>query len=84
MKRFIEERTISEGEYIVDNKCTVRAAAKHFDLSKSTLHTDVTVRLKKIDYELYIKVKKILEYNFGVRHIRGGETTKRKYKRVES
>ena len=81
MKRYVEERSITEGEYIVANNCTVRTAAKYFGLSKSTLHTDVTVRLKKIDYELYIKVKKILEYNFGVRHIRGGETTRRKFKR---
>ncbi len=79
MKRYIEERAISEGEYIIADNCTVRTAAKYFNISKSTVHTDVTVRLKCIDYELYTKVKKVLDYNFGVRHIRGGETTRRKY-----
>lgn len=80
MKRYIEERAITEGEYVVVKNCTVRTAAKYFNISKSTLHADVTTRLKRIDYELYMKVKKVLNYNFGVRHIRGGETTKRKYK----
>lgn len=68
------------GEYIAATGATVRAAAKRFGISKSTVHKDMAVRLKKIDGELYEKVAKILAFNRSERHIRGGMATKKKYK----
>jgi len=79
MKGYIEERIIREAEYIIENNCTVRQAAYVFGISKSTIHTDVSVRLLKLDRALHEKVRKVLSFNFSVRHIRGGATTKRKY-----
>ena len=67
------------GRYIIENKTTVRAAAKHFGISKSTVHKDVSERLRTEDPELYGRVKDILEINKQERHIRGGQATKRKY-----
>ena len=73
------DRSIILGQYIVDQKCTVRACAKAFGISKSTVHKDVTERLKKIKPQLYKEVKKILDFNKSERHIRGGMATKHKY-----
>ena len=75
----IIDRVIKEAEYIVKTGATVRAAAKVFHFSKSTIHKDVTDRLFELDRDLYLKVKKVLEKNLAERHIRGGEATKRKY-----
>ena len=75
----IVERVIKEAEYIAETGATVRACAKVFHFSKSTVHKDVTDRLKEIDRELYKKVKKVLEINLAERHIRGGEATRKKY-----
>lgn len=75
----IDERCVMLGEYIVDNKTTVRAAAKEFCISKSTVHKDVTQTLRKIDIKLYDEVKAVLDVNKRERHIRGGEATRRKY-----
>ena len=65
----------------MNNMATVRATAKKFNTSKSTVHKDVSVRLKKVDFNLYIKVNKILEQNKKERHIRGGIATRKKYKK---
>lgn len=67
------------GRYIIENKATVRAAAKKFGISKSTVHKDVSERLRREDPVLYAQVKDILEINKQERHIRGGLATKRKY-----
>ena len=67
---------------IRDSKTTVRAAAKQFGISKSTVHKDVTQRLSEINPELYSKVKEILEVNKQERHIRGGMATKIKYQEL--
>lgn len=67
------------GRYITENKTTVRAAAKYFGISKSTVHKDVSERLRNEDPELFTQVKDILEINKQERHIRGGLATKRKY-----
>lgn len=75
-----EERARALGEYIVKNKTTVREASKYFSVSKSTVHTDVAYRLQKIDRELWLKVKEVLEENKQTRHIRGGMATRAKYK----
>ncbi|MBQ2284037.1 MAG: sporulation transcriptional regulator SpoIIID [Clostridia bacterium] len=75
-----EERARVLGEYIVKNKATVREASKYFSVSKSTVHTDVAYRLQKIDRELWLQVKEVLEENKQTRHIRGGMATRAKYK----
>lgn len=80
MKGYIEERTIEIAHYIIENKATVRSAAKKFGISKSTVHKDITDRLKKLNQALSKEVKVILEENKAERHIRGGEATREKYK----
>lgn len=79
MKPDPSHRAVVLGEYIIENRTTVRAAAKQFGISKSTVHKDVSERLKKEDPALYKQVKDILEINKQERHIRGGLATKRKY-----
>lgn len=75
----IHMRILAEAEYIVKTNSTVRAAAKYFAISKSTVHKDVTERLKEIDGELFEKVREVLDKNLSERHIRGGMATKNKY-----
>ena len=72
-------RPVELGEYMVSDGATVRSAAKHFGISKSTVHKDLRVRLPELDSELYKKVEALLELNKQERHIRGGQATKRKY-----
>lgn len=74
-----EERAVELGRYIAETNSTVRATGKKFGVSKSTVHTDVTVRLKKINPALYNEVRAVLEKNKEERHIRGGIATKEKY-----
>ncbi len=75
----IDDRATRLGEYIVEHKATVRCAAKQFGVSKSTVHKDVSQRLRYIDSGLYRDVKNVLAVNKAQRHIRGGLATKRKY-----
>jgi putative DeoR family transcriptional regulator (stage III sporulation protein D) len=82
MNELTADRAVHLGEYIVESKATVRATAKVFKISKSTVHKDVTERLKLKDPILYKEVKKILEINKNERHIRGGLATRKKYKGV--
>ena len=84
MRCYIEERTIELANYIIENKCTVREAAKKFGISKSTVHKDMTERLIKINQLLAEKVKAILLENKQERHIRGGMATKNKYAREKN
>lgn len=79
MNYLVKERASMLGEYIVENNATVRATAKVFGISKSTVHMDVSQRLKKVDPSLYGQVRKVLEINKAQRHIRGGLATKKKY-----
>ena len=79
MKSDPGQRAVILGQYIIENRATVRAAAKAFGISKSTVHKDVSQRLKTEDSTLYSQVKEILEINKQERHIRGGLATKRKY-----
>ena len=79
MNTDIEERTVSIAQYIIDKKATVRAAAKYFGISKSTVHKDVTERLYNINRALYKEVQPILAENKAERHLRGGIATKNKY-----
>lgn len=80
MRELTEERPRILGEYICETGATVRAAAKVFGVSKSTVHKDVTDRLSRENPELYKSVKRVLEKNKSERHIRGGMATRRKYK----
>lgn len=79
MWNYIEERVLQCAEYIVATGCTVRACSAHFSVSKSTVHKDVSERLKYIDADLYEEVRKVLTFNLNERHIRGGIATKQKY-----
>lgn len=74
-----QERAIILGEYILKNKATVRCTAKQFGISKSTVHKDVSQKLKTLHPHLYKLVKEVLEENKRERHIRGGLATKHKY-----
>ena len=79
MKGMVEERAVELGNYMVRHQATVRAAAKEFGISKSTVHMDVAKRLRKINPQLYKEVKAILDVNKAQRHIRGGLATRKKY-----
>ena len=79
----IDERAISLAHYIIDSKDTVRGAAKKFGISKSTVHKDVSERLKKINPMLAQEVRIILDENKAERHIRGGMATKLKYSHLK-
>ncbi|MBR3780849.1 MAG: sporulation transcriptional regulator SpoIIID [Clostridia bacterium] len=79
MKGIVEQRAVEIAEYIIENKTTVRAAAKKFGVSKSTVHMDVSERLKKLNPSLYNEVREILDINKAERHIRGGLATKQKF-----
>lgn len=78
-----EKRTLEEAQYIVKTQKTVRESAKHFNVSKSTLHSDLKNRLPKINYELYLKVEKILQFHFEQKHLRGGKATKIKWENLK-
>ena len=74
-----QERCVTLGHYIVENNATVRAAAKQFGISKSTVHQDITARLEKVNKQLHDDVKAVLDRNKQERHLRGGQATKKKY-----
>ena len=73
------ERCIVVARYIIEERATVRAAAKKFGISKSTVHKDITVTLRRKNHILANEVKKILDMNKMERHLRGGEATRKKY-----
>lgn len=75
------ERCVDVGRYIADNHCTVRQAAEHFGVSKSTVHKDISKRLAKRRPDVYEQAMAVLKHNRATRHIRGGEATRRKYQR---
>ena len=83
MENSADERAVLLGRYIVSHCATVRSTAKAHAVSKSTVHSDVTKRLRKIDGELYESVRKILDINKQERHIRGGMATKEKWGRAK-
>ena len=78
---YIEERAIVVAKYILEKNTTVRQTAKTFGVSKSTIHKDVTERLKEINPSLAKEVKNVLDKNKSERHIRGGLATKLKYEK---
>ena len=79
MNKSIVKRVIDEADYIILTGNTVREIASVFSVSKSTVHKDLHERLLEIDSSLYLVVNKILKYHTDIRHIRGGESTKKKY-----
>ena len=83
MKDYIEERAIQFAHYIIDNNATVRGTAKHFNISKSTVHKDVVHRLPTVNPLLASKARLILQENKLERHIRGGMATKMKYAKAK-
>mgnify|MGYP002528983228 FL=1 len=83
MKKEIYKRTLDEAEYIIKTKKTIREISKIFNKSKSTIHKDLSERLKLIDDEKYNQVLEILNYHLRIRHINGGEATKKKYKNLK-
>lgn len=76
-----DERACDLAVYIIETGATVRNAAQHFGISKSTVHKDVSVRLPRCNIQLYNQVRKVLDLNRAERHIRGGMATKRKYQK---
>lgn len=79
MDKKIVMRVLNEGNYMIETGKTVREMADVFQISKSTIHKDLRERLLEIDIEMYRKVSRILQYHLDVRHIRGGESTRRKF-----
>jgi putative DeoR family transcriptional regulator (stage III sporulation protein D) len=80
--RYIIDRAIEIGNYVVKKKATVRQAAKKFCVCKSTVHKDVTDILLQVDTRLYNQVKKVLQRNMAERHIRGGQSTREKHRKA--
>ena len=83
MKDYIEERAAIFAHYIIDTGATVRKTAKHFNISKSTVHKDVTERREGFNQALAKKVNAVLQENKQERHIRGGIATKKKYENMK-
>lgn len=75
----IEERSVKTALYIIENKATVRQAAKQFNISKSTVHKDISERLKTYNHALYVSAKMVIDQNKAERHLRGGMATRDKY-----
>lgn len=84
MNKSIVKRVVEEANYILSTGNTVREIATVFSVSKSTVHKDLHERLAEIDYSLYLDVAKILKYHTDIRHIRGGESTKKKYLKLSN
>ena len=84
MKEDLIERVISVAKHINETHDTIRKTAKLYGYSKSTIHNDVSIKLKFIDKGLYEQTKKVLDENFALKHLRGGEATKKKYQEIES
>lgn len=80
----IETRVILFAEYMLENKSTVRATARHFGYSKSTVHKDLSVRLKDVNNAMYNDICLLLNENLSTRHIRGGNATKLKYTEIKN
>ena len=82
MKENLDERAEELALYLIENRTTVRAAAKKYGVSKSTVHKDISERLPQVNRTLYLQVKEVLDENKAQRHIRGGLATRKKYKGI--
>ena len=83
MNEAIRRRVLYQAKVMLDNHLTVREVAKIIGLSKSTIHKDLTEKLRLIDEELFDEIANLLEYNKNIRHIRGGQKTKEKYENLK-
>ena len=83
MRAYIKERTLLVANHIAETKDTIRKTAEIYNLSKSTVHNDLAKRLNRLDAKLFDKVKDVLNENFSLKHIRGGESTRQKYLNLE-
>ena len=83
MNSIIIKRVLEEANYMLETKKTIREIASIFNVSKSTVHKDLHERLGEINIELFDQVDNILKYHIDIRHIRGGESTKKKYKKID-
>jgi putative DeoR family transcriptional regulator (stage III sporulation protein D) len=84
MNEAIRRRVLYQAKVMLEDKLTVREVAKIIGLSKSTIHKDLTEKLKLIDEDLFDEITNLLEYNKNIRHIRGGQKTKEKYESLKS
>ena len=84
MTNDISKRVIDEAYYMIETNKTIREIAKVFKVSKSTVHKDLKDRLKLIDKNLFLQTQKILKYHTDIRHIKGGQSTKKKYQKKAS
>ena len=80
MTEELQKRACEVAVYMIETGATVRAAARHFGISKSTVHKDLSHRLKQYNHALYVQVRQVLDRNKQERHIQGGMATRRKYK----
>lgn len=83
MNSLILKRVLDEANYMLNTKETIREVATVFNVSKSTVHKDLHERLRDINFELFEQIDSILKYHIDVRHIRGGQSTKKKYEKVD-
>ena len=74
-----KDRCVLLANYLIEHQTTVRGVASHFDISKSTVHKDITQTLKRVNHALYTEAKAVLDRNKRERHLRGGEATRQKY-----
>ncbi len=79
-----KERCIRLAEFLIEQKSTVRATAKHFGISKSTVHKDLSEKLPRVSASLYREAKRVLQNNKAERHLRGGQATKMKYRMLRN
>lgn len=77
-----KERCEKIAEYMIKKKCTVRQAADHFGICKTTIHNEITFKLMKININLYSQIRDLMNHNWEVRHIRGGESTRKRYEKL--
>ncbi len=74
---------IEMANYILNNSTTIRATAKTFNIPKSTVHNNLSIKLKTLDRRLYNRVQTLLKNNFQIKHIHGGEATKKKFEKLK-
>ena len=84
MNSKINKRIIEEANYMLETKDTIRSISNVFQVSKSTVHKDLHDRLPEVNHDLFQKIEKILQYHTDIRHIRGGESTRKKYEKLDT
>ncbi len=84
MNSKINKRVLAEARHMLKTKDTIRTISKIFQVSKSTVHKDLHERLKDIDNSLFIEIEEVLKYHTDIRHIRGGESTRKKYEKLDT